>query len=177
MVRCFLWSGLLVEALMKASTIVGVEQGHRIVQGHVSHVLAVQNLFSRNRGRSPNANRIKRLTPDAVSKLLLDHEACAQVSWQPQYRHLLTTNGIGKIPGLTILLETGPVQRFAGSATTPPTAAVSVASASPTASAMVGATPRAAQGSAPAATQGSPPRVSSACSHSVRYAAAKAASS
>jgi hypothetical protein len=38
MVRCFLWSGLLVEALMKASTIVGIEQGHSIEQGHVSHV-------------------------------------------------------------------------------------------------------------------------------------------
>jgi transposase len=110
----------------------------RLVQQHTANVLAVQNLFSRNRGRSLSANKIKRLTPETVCELLpdanlalavqstllamrgqeaaidlLEREACAQVSWQPQYRHLLTTNGIGKILGLTILLETGPVQRFA----------------------------------------------------------------
>jgi transposase len=29
-----------------------------------------------------------------------------------QYRHLLTIPGIGEIPVLTIMLETGPVSRF-----------------------------------------------------------------
>ena len=111
----------------------------RLVQQHTANVLAVQNLLSRNRGRSLSANEIKRLTPERVSELLpdvnlalavqstllamrgqeaaidlLEREACAQVRWQPAYRHLLTASGIGQVLGLTILLETGPVGRFAG---------------------------------------------------------------
>ncbi len=110
----------------------------RLVQQHTANLLAVQNLFSRNRGRSMSANEIRRLTPERVGELLpdanlalavqstllamrgqemaidlLEREACAQVKGQPQYRHLLTTSGIGKILGMAILLETGPVQRFA----------------------------------------------------------------
>ena len=44
---------------------------------------------------------------------LLEREALAQVKLRPAYRHLLTVNGIGTVLGLTILLETGPVERFA----------------------------------------------------------------
>jgi transposase len=110
----------------------------RLVQQHTANVLAVQNLLSRNRGHSLNANAIRRLTVEAVQELLpdvnlalavqstlvamrgqeaaielLERQARAQVSWQPEYRHLVTTTGIGQVLGLTILLETGPVQRFA----------------------------------------------------------------
>lgn len=110
----------------------------RLVQQHTANLLAVQNLLARNRGRSLSANAIKRLTPERVSELLpdanlalavqctllamrgqeaaidlLEREACAQVKGQPPYAHLLTTSGIGKILGLTILLETGPIARFA----------------------------------------------------------------
>ena len=111
---------------------------NRLVQQHTANVLAVQNLLSRNRGHSLSANKIRRLTPEAVQELLpdanlalavqstllamrgqeaaielLEREACAQVSGQPAYRRLLSTSGIGKVLGLTILLETGPVERFA----------------------------------------------------------------
>jgi transposase len=110
----------------------------RLVQQHTANVLAVQNLLARNRGRSLSANAIRRLSPERVGELLadanlalavqctllamrgqeaaielLEREACTQVKGQPQYAHLLTTSGIGKILGMTILLETGPVQRFA----------------------------------------------------------------
>ena len=110
----------------------------RLSQQHTANVLAVQNLFSRNLGHSLSANAIWRLTPEKVDALLpdpnlalavqstllamrgqeaaidlLERQACAQVSPQPEYRHLLTTNGIGKVLGLTIVLETGPVGRFA----------------------------------------------------------------
>ncbi|MFB1491280.1 MAG: transposase [Thiocapsa sp. C3-sup] len=44
---------------------------------------------------------------------LLEREACAQVRGRPEYRHLLGTSGIGQVLGLTILLETGPIERFA----------------------------------------------------------------
>jgi transposase len=43
---------------------------------------------------------------------LLERAALAQVKLRPAYRHLLTVNGIGPVLGLTILLETGPVERF-----------------------------------------------------------------
>jgi hypothetical protein len=110
----------------------------RLVHQHTANLLAVQNLLARNRGHLLNANAIRRLRPEMVRELLpdanlalavqstllamrgqeaaidlLEREACAQVSWQPQYRHLVTTSGIGKVLGLTILLETGPVVRFA----------------------------------------------------------------
>ncbi len=110
----------------------------RLVQQHTANVLAVQNLLSRNRGHALSGNEIKRLTPEKVNALLpdanlalavqstllamrgqeaaidlLEREACAQVRCQPAYRHLLTTSGIGQVLGLTILLETGPIERFA----------------------------------------------------------------
>jgi len=44
---------------------------------------------------------------------LLEREALAQVKLRPAYRHLLSVNGIGTVLGLTIMLETGPVERFA----------------------------------------------------------------
>jgi transposase len=108
-----------------------------LVQQHTANVLAVQNLMARNRGQSLSANAIKRLTPEAVSRLLpdanlalavqsnllvmraqeaaidlLEREALAQVRWRPAYHHLLSVSGIGPVLGLTILLETGPVERF-----------------------------------------------------------------
>ena len=110
----------------------------RLVQQHTANVLAVQNLFSRNRGRSLSANAIRRLTPETVGELLpdanlalavqstllamrgqeaaidlLEREACAQVRGQPEYQHLLSTSGVGQVLGLTILLETGSIDRFA----------------------------------------------------------------
>jgi transposase len=109
----------------------------RLVQQHTANVLSVQNLFARNRGKSLNANAVKRLTPEAVSHLLpnpnlalavqsnllvmraqeaaidlLEREALTQVRLRPAYRHLLSVSGIGQVLGLTILLETGPVDRF-----------------------------------------------------------------
>jgi transposase len=110
----------------------------RLVQQHTANVLAVQNLFSRNRGHSLSANKIRQLTAQAVQELLpdanlalavqstllamrgqeaaidlLERQACAQMKGTPAYRHLLSTSGIGKVLGLTIVLETGPVERFA----------------------------------------------------------------
>jgi transposase len=94
----------------------------RLVQQHTANVLAVQNLLSRNRGRSLSANAIRRLTSETVGELLpdanlalavqstllamrgqeaaidlLEREACAQVKGQPAYRHLLSTMGNGQV--------------------------------------------------------------------------------
>ena len=110
----------------------------RLVQQHTANLLSVQNLFARNRGRSLSANEVKRRNSEAVSRLLpdpnlalavqgtllvmraqegaidlLEREALVQTKLRPAYRHLLSVNGIGQVLGLTILLETGPVERFA----------------------------------------------------------------
>jgi transposase len=110
----------------------------RLVQQHTANLLAIQNLFARNRGGSLSANEVKRLSAEAVNRLLpdpnhalavqstllamrgqeaaidlLEREALAQVRLRPAYRHLLSVSGIGQVLGLTILLETGPITRFA----------------------------------------------------------------
>jgi transposase len=111
----------------------------RLVQQHTANLLAVQNLFSRNRGRSISANEARRLTPEAVAELvadanlalaiqstvlamrgqqaaidLLEREAWRQTKVGEAWRPLQTVSGIGRILGLTIILETGPIERFAG---------------------------------------------------------------
>jgi transposase len=110
----------------------------RLVQQHTANLLAIQNLFARNRGRSLSANAVKQLTPEAVPGVLpdpnqalavqgtllvmraqegaidlLEREALAQVRLRPAYRHLLSVSGIGQVLGLTIMLETGEIARFA----------------------------------------------------------------
>lgn len=109
----------------------------RLVQQHTANLLSVQNLLARNRGQSLSANEVKRLTPEAIAALLpdpnqalavqsnllvmraqeaaidlLERQACVQARPRPEFRHLLSVCGVGKILGLTILLETGPVARF-----------------------------------------------------------------
>jgi transposase len=109
----------------------------RLVQQHTANLLAVQNLFARDRGRGMSANEVKHLTPEAVSQLLadpnqalavqgtllamrgqegaidlLERAALAQIRLRPAYRHLLSVSGIGQVLGLTIMLETGPIERF-----------------------------------------------------------------
>jgi len=110
----------------------------RLVQQHTANLVAVQNLMARNRGRSLSANAVRRLTPEVVEQLLpdanlalavqstllamrgqeaaidlLERQACSQVQLRAAYRLLLSVSGIGKVLGLVIMLETGPVGRFA----------------------------------------------------------------
>ncbi len=44
----------------------------RLVQQHTANLLAIQNLFARDRGHSLSANEVKRLTPETVVRLLPD---------------------------------------------------------------------------------------------------------
>ena len=107
----------------------------RLVQQHTANLLAVQNLFARDRGRSLSANEVKRLTPETVTRLLPDsnqalavqctllamrgqeaatdlseREALAQVRPRPAYRHLKSVSGIGQVLGFC-LLYTSPSPR------------------------------------------------------------------
>jgi transposase len=104
-----------------------------------SLLLSLQNIISRNCGVQFRANEVKRLKEDRVSPLLESKEDLAlagkaskemidqltrqiyrietsivqRVELKESYRYLLTIPGVGKILALTIMLETGPMGRFA----------------------------------------------------------------
>ncbi len=109
----------------------------QLVRQSTSNLLSIQNLFSRNTGTSISANRAKRLTPAAVDEVfedpnvalaaksnlkvlmclqeqisLVEDAVHGQVRLRKPYRRLVTVPGIGKILALTIMLETGDIERF-----------------------------------------------------------------
>jgi transposase len=111
----------------------------QLVHDHTRHLLSVQSLLARNLGRTLSANAIKQLKLEEVAELLpdpnlalavqsnlrimhslswsidqLEREVCAQVRLRPDYQCLLSVSGIGRVLGLTIMLETGDIGRFAG---------------------------------------------------------------
>jgi len=110
----------------------------QLVHQRTSNLQSVQNLMARNRGRSLSANSIKRLTYEEVDRLLPDADLAlavkgsvavmrtldgviillekavkGRIRLRPQFKPLLTVSGIGEILGLTIMLETGEIGRFA----------------------------------------------------------------
>ena len=110
----------------------------KLVQQHTGNLHSVQNLMARNRGCSMSANRVKRLTDEEVDRLLPDAELAlavksnlavmrtleavitglekvvkARSKLRPEFEPLLSVSGIGPILGLTIMLETGEIGRFA----------------------------------------------------------------
>jgi transposase len=114
------------------------KRGH-LVRLRTSLVISLQNVLSRNLGRKVSVNDVKALREDRITPLLERSEDLAlvgQVSkevidflthrirkiegvveeriyWKEGYRYLLTLPGVGKILALTIMLETGPMSRFA----------------------------------------------------------------
>lgn len=113
------------------------KRGH-LVRLRTSLILSLQNIISRNYGIQLNANKIKRLRKDEVSPILEGQEDLAlsgkvsketidflthqiiqvenfvqdKVELKEPYKYLQTICGVGKILSLTIMLETGPVERF-----------------------------------------------------------------
>jgi transposase len=110
----------------------------QLVHQHTSNLQSVQNLMARNRGRSLSGNRIKRLSYEEVDRLLPDGDLAlavksnlavmrtrdgvigllekavkGRIKLRPEFKPLLTVSGIGEILGLTIMLETGEIGRFA----------------------------------------------------------------
>jgi transposase len=110
-----------------------------LVKLRTSLIISLQNIISRNCGVSFKVNEVKRLKEDRVSPLLEGNEDLAlagkaskevidqltrqiyrieasivqRVELKESYRFLLTLPGVGKILALTIMLETGPIDRFA----------------------------------------------------------------
>ena len=110
----------------------------RLVQQRTANLLSVQNLMARHRGRGLSANEVKRLSVEQVDELvddqyralaikstlvvmrsleemieMVERAVKARVRLRPAFRPLLTVSGIGEILGLTIMLETGDIGRFA----------------------------------------------------------------
>jgi transposase len=110
-----------------------------LVKLRTSLLISLQNIISRNCGIQFRANEMKLLKEDRVSPLLEGNEDLAlagktsketidqltrqihrietsivqRVELKGSYRYLLTLPGVGKILALTIMLETGPIARFA----------------------------------------------------------------
>ena len=110
----------------------------QLVHQHTSNLQSIQNLMARNRGHSLSANRIKRLSYEDIDRLLpdidlalavkgtltvmrsldgvisvLEKRVKARIKLRPAFKPLLTVSGIGQILGLTIMLESGEMARFA----------------------------------------------------------------
>lgn len=111
----------------------------QLVRQKTANLLSIQNLLARNTGTPLSGNRLKQLSPKEVEQWLPnDHLALAvksnlavrrclqerikevevvvtkEVKLQAAFAPLLTVSGIGRILGLTIMLETGDIGRFAG---------------------------------------------------------------
>jgi len=110
-----------------------------LVKLRTSLILSLQNIVSRNCGVRCSVNRVIRLKEDGVSPLLAGKEDLAlagqsskemidqltrqirkiegvivkRIEMKDTYRYLLSLPGVGKILALTIMLETGPIARFA----------------------------------------------------------------
>jgi transposase len=114
------------------------KRGH-LVRLRTSLIISLQNIISRNNGIKLKVGDIKILSEDRVSPLLERNEDLAlagkvskesidfltrkikaveavvekRIELREPYDRLLTEPGIGKILGLTVMLETGPISRFA----------------------------------------------------------------
>lgn len=114
------------------------KRGH-LVRLRTSLILSLQNIISRNNGFKVKVGDVKALKTDRVAPYLAFNEDLAlagkvskesidflsrkiraiesvvvkRVNLREPYQMLLTIPGVGKVLGLTIMLETGPITRFA----------------------------------------------------------------
>jgi len=110
-----------------------------LVQQRTAHVLSFKALVEREMGDHVPANTVKALAADEVGQWVsgaeavlmgqtnvrvidcldeqiarLEQAAQAQLQLLPDYERLQEIPGIGRILNLVIMLETGPIERFAG---------------------------------------------------------------
>ena len=110
----------------------------QLVRSRTIHILAVENITAREFGTRISSNRVKGLTVEAVDQmpisenvalaikanLAIIHTASAQIDLlekrlqetlksRAEYGLLSSLPGVGRILATTILLETGPIDRFA----------------------------------------------------------------
>lgn len=110
----------------------------QLVRSRTSHILAIENIAARQRGMKINSNQVKRLTADDVDQMefpadvwlaiksnlavvitlnaqidLLEKRLQEKMSGRAEFALLSSVPGIGRILATIILLETGPIERFA----------------------------------------------------------------
>jgi transposase len=110
----------------------------QLVRSRTSHILAVENITARQHGARISSNQVKRLTPEAIDQMALPMDVAlaiktnvavietlsAQIDLlekrlqenmraRTEYGLLTSVPGIGQVLATTILLETGPIERFA----------------------------------------------------------------
>ena len=110
----------------------------QLVRSRTMHILAVENITARQQGARISSNQVKRLNAAAVSQMglpadvelavasnlaviatlneqidRLEKRLQEKVKERTEYGLLTTVPGIGRVLATTILLETGPVDRFA----------------------------------------------------------------
>lgn len=136
-----LWLGQLPEGYIYPRTERAIRdllrKRSQFVRQATLNLLSIQNLFARNRGAGLSANRVKQLTPEAVDAtfedpnvaqaiksslkvlnclqeqiLVVETAVHKQVKLRPGYQKLLSVPGIGNILAMTIMLETGDINRF-----------------------------------------------------------------
>jgi transposase len=110
----------------------------QLVRSRTSHILAIENLLARQQAVKITSNTIKRLTAEDVNRMglpeevglavqsnlaviltlsaqidLLEKRLQERVGERADYALLASVPGIGRILATIILLETGPIERFA----------------------------------------------------------------
>ena len=110
----------------------------QLVRSRTTHVLAVENITARQYGARISSNAVKRLSAEAIDQMplpedvalaikanvaviktlsaqidLLEKRLQEKVGAQAEYALLTSVPGIGRVLATTILLETGPIERFA----------------------------------------------------------------
>lgn len=110
----------------------------QLVRHRTMHVLAVENVQARETGARMTGDRVKRLSAQEVQALgfsedvmlglqanvaviatlnaeiaKLERHLLQRLKPRPEHALLATAPGVGRVLGPTILLETGPIERFA----------------------------------------------------------------
>jgi len=110
----------------------------QLVRSRTAHILAVENITARQLGARISSNQVKQLTVEAVDQMplpsdvalaikanvavittlsaqidLLEKRLQESVRARAEYGFLTSAPGIGQVLATTILLETGPIERFA----------------------------------------------------------------
>ncbi len=108
-----------------------------LVQQRTAHILSMQTMVNRNKGIPISSDKIKKMSKEEVEEMFsdehltmsaqCDHEVIEvlnkqiekiekavlkEVKLKKPYKKLLTVPGIGEILAMTIMLETGDIERF-----------------------------------------------------------------
>jgi transposase len=110
----------------------------QLVRSRTTHILAVENITARQHGARISSNQVRRLTPEAIEQMplpeavalavkanvavittlsaqieLLEKRLQKMMGERVEYGLLTSVPGIGRVLATTILLEAGPMDRFA----------------------------------------------------------------